>query len=232
MTELSLPVVHSQLTKSQRLAVTQDVLDEINKLAEDPRYGEEFLDVYMQQMAVLENAPNGNHARYVNAVKYFILVESGDSLTDAYIKIFPERIESRRRVNPEGYMKVVNGESSRFNSSHMVSEIRKMATVPVQLIHRHLLHEAILEQAELMRTARSEMVRQKAAATLITELKPTEEQQISVKVDDGSASVIEELRKATEALAISEHQAVMAGVPMRQIAESTIIEVDCEEIDD
>ncbi len=232
MTELSLPVVHSQLTKAQQLTVTQDVLDEINKLAEDPMYGEEFLDVYMQHMAVLEDAPNGTHARYVNAVKFFILVESGESLTDAYVKIFPERVDSRRRANPDNYMRIVNGEASRFNASHLVSEIRRIATVPVQLIHRHLLHEAILEQANLMRTARSEMVRQKAAATLITELKPTEEQQISVKVDDGSSSVIEELRKATEALAAREHQAVMAGVPMKQIAESTIIEAECEEIDD
>ncbi len=232
MTELSLPVVHSQLTKTQRLTVTQDVLDEINKLAEDPLYGEEFLDVYMQHMAVLENAPNGNHTRYVNAVKYFILVESGESLTNAYIKLFPERIDSRRKANPDNYMRIVNGEASRYNSSHMVNEIRRLATVPVQLIHRHLLHEAILEQAKLMRSAKSEMVRQKAAATIITELKPTEEQQIRVKVDDGSSSVIEELRKATEALAASEHQAVMAGVPIKQIAETDIIEVEYEEVDD
>ena len=232
MSELSLAVVHSQLSKSQKNVVTQEVLDELNHIAQDPQYGEEFLDVYLEHMAVLENNPTATHQRYINAVKFFTLVESGESLTDAYVKVFPERLDQRKEANPENYMRTINGEASRFNSSAMVNQIRKIATASVKLIHRHILHEAILTQAELMRTARSEMVRQKAAATLITELKPDEEQQISINVNDGSASVIEELRQTTEKLAAAEFQFIQAGGSLKQIAESDIIDVTPTEEDD
>ena len=118
----------------------------------------------------------------------------------------------------------MNSEASRYNKSVLVNEIRRVACVPVQLIHRHLLHEAILETAHIMRHAKSDMVRQKAAATLIAELKPPEDQQINIKVNDGSSSIIEELRKATEALAAEEYRAVRAGRPMKDIAESNTID--------
>lgn len=77
-----------------------------------------------------------------------------------------------------------------------------------------------------MRTSRSDMVRQKAGATLISELKPTEDQTININVDDGSKSVIQELREATEKLAAAERRSVDAGVPMRDIANSNIIEAE------
>jgi hypothetical protein len=72
------------------------------------------------------------------------------------------------------------------------------------------------------------MVRQKAGATLIAELKPTEDQTININVDDGSKSAIQELREATEKLASAERRSVDAGVPMRDIANSVIIEGEIE----
>jgi len=68
------------------------------------------------------------------------------------------------------------------------------------------------------------MVRQKAGATLIAELKPTEDQTININVDDGSKSAIQELREATERLAAAERRSVDVGVPMRDIANYKIIE--------
>ena len=121
-----------------------------------------------------------------------------------------------------------SAEASRFNKTRLVNDVRRMSAIPIQLIHRHILHEAILSQAHLMRTSRSDMVRQKAGATLIAELKPTEDQTININVDDGSKSAIQELREATEKLASAERRSVDAGVPMRDIANSVIIEGDFE----
>ena len=183
----------------------------------------------------MADAPRNNHKQYMCAVKFFSLVEAGNSLTDAYVKVFPERFDRRaegnRSKDPDEVKQLLRGEASRYNASRLVNEIRKVATIPVQLIHRHLLHEAILENARLMTGARSEMVRQKAADTLIRELKPSEDQVLSIKVDDGSTSVIEELRRATQELAAEQHQAVLAGVPMKQIAGSKIYTPDVEVIE-
>jgi len=228
--DVSVELVTSQLRPRQQLLITEETIEEIQKLAEDPDYGEEFLDCYVDHLNVLKDNPKRNHDNYLEAVKFFSLVEGGNSLTDAYIKVFPHRFSKRTRGS--GDKKIMRGEASRYNNTQLVNEIRKVATIPVQLIHRHLLHEAILSQAKLMRTAKSEMIRQKAGEVLIRELKPTEDQVISVKVDDGSKSVIEELRQAAENLAIAEDRSGRAGVPIKQIAESVIIEGTAEVVDE
>ena len=231
-TELTLDFVQSQLPARQRSWVDDEIVKEIQKLADNPDYGEEFIDSYIDHLNVLGNNSRYTHKRYLQAVKFFSLVEAGNSLTDAYIKVFPERYRDRRRnsSDPDQDKSIMRQEASRFNKSQMLAEIRMAATIPVQLIHRHLLHEAILESAELMRTAKSELVRQKAAATLITELKPQEDQVLKIDVQDGARSVIEELRIATEKLASAEHQSVQAGIPLKQIADARIIEGEYEEL--
>jgi hypothetical protein len=233
-TGLSLETVASQLSPKQRLLVTEETLDEINKLATDPDYGEEFLDSYLTHLNVLKDAVRADHRQYLNAIKFFTLVESGNSLTDSYIKVFPERFDKRRQNFPKEEQKkdIMRSEASRFNRSVLVNEIRKVAAIPVQLIHRHLLHEAILEQANLMKNARSEMVRQRAGATLITELKPTEDNVLNVKVEDESGNVIKDLREAVISLAAREREAILAGVPLKDIAESDIIDVTPETLEE
>jgi len=237
--ELTLATVHSQLTKQQQLLINDETIDEVNKLAADPDYGAEFLESYLDHLNVLADSPRNTPQQYLRAVKFFSLVEAGNNLTNSYIKVFPERYEARRRNNSDEEARdAIRGEASRYNGSKMVNEIRKIATIPVQLIHRHLLHEAILENAKLMTGAKSEMVRQKAADTLIRELKPAEDQVLNVKVDDNTTSVISELQKATQELAAQQHEAVKAGLPMSQITaariyskEDDIIDVEPEEVD-
>ena len=232
--ELSLDLVQSQLKPQQRLTVSQETLDEINELAQNPDYGPEFLDAYLDHLNIFKDNPKRSHTQYLSAIKFFSLVEAGNSLTDSYIKTFPQRFDDRKQNYPfdERDKSIMRGEASRYNNSMLVNEIRKVAAIPVQLIHRHILHEAILEQAVLMRTAKSEMVRQKAGATLITELKPQEDQVLNVKVEDGTTSVIDDLRKAAEALAAAEFKSVQAGVPLVDIANSDIITVEHEVLEE
>jgi len=232
MTELSLDFVQSQLPKQQQLLVGQETVDEINKLATDPDYGEEFLTAYKDCLNVLSDSPKNSHRQYLQAMKFFSLVEVGNSLTDAYIKVFPERYDARLRNNPGADKSIMRGEASRFNSNRMVTEIRRVASTPVQLVHRHLLHEAILETANLMKNARSEMVRAKAADTLIRELKPGEDTTLNVKVDDNTTSIIDELHKATKNLAAEQYKSVMAGVPLKSIQASRLLDKDEEEVID
>jgi len=226
--ELTLDLVQSQMRPNQRLTISEETVEEIQKLAESPDYGQEFLDCYLDHLNIFKENPQRSHTQYLHAIKFFSLVEAGNSLTDAYIKLFPQRYEDRKQnYAPDDRKKeIMRGEASRYNNSMLVNEIRKVAAVPVQLIHRHLLHEAILEQAHLMRNARSEMVRQKAGACLIAELKPTEDQVLKVEVEDNTTSVIDQLRKAAEDLAGAEHSRVAAGVPLKDIAESKIIEAE------
>ena len=232
--ELTLEVVHSQMRPTQRATISEETVHEIQRLASDPEYGEEFLDCYLDHLNVFKDNPNRSHTQYLNAIKFFSLVEAGNSLTDAYIKLFPHRFTDRQANYPpeERTKAIMRGEASRFNNSMLVNEIRKIAAVPIQLIHRHTLHKAILVQADLMENAKSEMVKQKASACLIEQLKPLEDQVLKVEVDDNTTSVIDELRKATEKLAAAEYQSCNAGVPLKDLANRSIIEGEAIEVDE
>ena len=228
---LSLEVIQSQLP--QKHLVDETVVEEINRLAEDPDYGPEFLQSYLDCLSIMQDAPQNNHTQYLNAMKFFSLIEAGNTLKDAYIKVFPDRYDARHKTYPdeETRDKIIRGEASRYNASKLVSEIKRVATIPVHLVHRHLLNEAIIQTANMMLNARSEMVRQKAADTLIRELKPNEDAAVQVGVTAETKSVIDELRNATKELAAAQKEAVLAGVPMKQIAAARIFENDDEIID-
>lgn len=231
-TELTLSAVQKQIGKLGEHLVNEQTLEEVKRLVDDPEYGEEFVDSYLTHLNIMRDFHTQDHRHYLNALKFFTLVESGNNLTNAYAKVFPERLAEREKNHPgKGYEKI-RSEASRYNGTKMVNEIRRVAGISVKLIHRHLLHEAILQQADLMHNARSEMVRQKAGATLIAELRPDDEHQINIKVDDGSSSVIDELRKAAERLAAAERQSVSAGIPLRDIANSNIIEGESSTVED
>lgn len=229
--DLTLDLVQSQLKPRQRLLVDEETVAEIQKLADDPDYGPEFLDSYLDHLNILKEMPSRNHNQYLHAMKFFTLVQSRNSLTDAYIKTFPQRWIDRQKNHSNPKKKIMRGEASRYNGSMLVSEIRRVAAIPVQLVHRHLLHEAILVTAKLMTSARSEMVRAKAADTLIRELKPSEDQTINVEVGDGSRSIIEELSKVTKELASAQYKKVIEGTPLKEIAASKLVRED-EEIEE
>jgi len=229
--ELTLSQVKAVLPHRQAKLVTQDTIDEINKLARDPEYGVDFLDLYRDHLNILVQDQRRNSDKYLQAIKFFYLVEGGLTLTDAYILVFPERFEARMASKKDFVKADITSEASRFNATKMLNDIRKAATVPIQLIHRHTLYEAIAVEANIMRTAKSELVRQKAAAHLIDVLNPIEEQTLNIQVEDGSKSAIEELRLATSRLASAQFDRIHSGTPVKDIAESVVVTIEAERVE-
>jgi len=226
--ELTLEIVQSQMKPAQRGTISEETVSEIQKLAEDPDYGEEFLDCYLDHLNIYKENPNRSHTQYLNAIKFFSLVEAGNSLTDAYIKLFPQRYTDRQQNYPaeERLPSIMRGEASRFNSSVLVTEIKRVASVPVQLIHRHTLHAAIAVQVDLMVNAKSDMVKQKASATLIEKLMPLEDTTINVKVENDGVSMIDELKKAADELARVTNERVVGGMSLDSVSKSKIVEAE------
>jgi len=207
--------------------LTEDTYEEIKKLEEDPDYGEEFIDAYATYFYVLDRG-KWSTKKYMAAMKYFILVEQGMPQVDAYIKTFPERL-ANRHARDQGRDNM-HGEASRYNNSPLVTEIRKVAGIGIQLTHRHLLLEALDRTADLMRSARSEVVKQKAAETLIRELKPTEDTKIQLDIGLDMKDSLADIRKATEELALAQLQSIQAGKAVKEIAEMHVIDADIEEV--
>ena len=219
---LSLEVLQDSLGKKKGNLINQDTVDELSRLVDDPDYGEEFVDAYKQYFNVLDKNGAWSTPKYMNAMKFFILIESDHSIVDAYVKVFPERLEARHARGES--KRDIGGEASRYNASALVNEIRKVATIGIKLTHRFMLTDALDVTHKLMNDRNvSPAVRQKAAETLIRELKPDDKTEISIEIKN-DVSAIDELRKATEALVLEQRRSIEAGIAVKYIAESKIIE--------
>jgi hypothetical protein len=223
--KLELEVIRELLPDKKKKKVTQEVVDTINKLVSDPDYGEELAENYVNFIGVMREKHRFSLEQYQRAVMFYTLIESGVAQIHAYMQVFPDRVAYRKKLYPERTVtEDLMHESSRFNRSMLVMEIRKLDTISVKLIHRSLLHEAVLKQATLMRTAKSELVQQKASETLIRELKPEEDTTINLNLGDGTSKVLQELRAATQALAHEQFARITKGTPVKMIAESKIVQ--------
>lgn len=228
---LELEVLQEQLGKKGKL-ITQDVVDELNKLEEDPDYGFEFTDYYVRYFNILEKNNQWTTPKYMNALKFFSLVESNHSLVDAYVKTFPERLEARLA---RGQRKQdMGGEASRYNASELVNEIRKVARIPVELTNYHSFQAAIRRSVELMNDPEvSPAVQQKAAETLIRELKPKEDATVNIKVgmSDEAKSQQAKLVDHIGQIALQQQKMLAAGMSISEIQKlnvqiSTAIDVE------
>jgi len=227
--KLDLEVLQSQLSNRNKNMINEGTVEELKKLLDDPDYGEEFVDCYRDHFNILDSNAKYTSAAYMSAVKFFTLLESDRSIVDAYCLVFPERL--KRRLDRGQTKSDITGEASRYNKTDIVNELRKVAGIPVNLLYRHVLHEAILSQADIMRNAKSDMAKQKAGECLIRELKPADDKVLNIKVDDGSKSAIQALQEATEALVIKERRSIESGTPITDILEAKIIKDEDAEVE-
>lgn len=214
---LTLELVQNVVPKSYRKLVDQETVDTINKLTEDPDYGEEFKNSIITHTSILDGTNNWSLKQYVDGVKFYSLTAAGLSQVDAYCKVFPERLQSRL---DRGQSKVdMNGEASRFNSTDLVNKIRQQALVPLHLVNQGTTQLAINTLTDLMLKGRSEVARVSAATALLKELRPPEAQQVDLKIglnDDARAA---QERQNQQLLEIAENQRrlLQAGVPLAEI---------------
>ena len=227
MNDVTVDVLKNVVPKKYKKFIDEDIVDEINKLSNDIDYGEQFKEDFVTYANVLEHNANWSVTKYRDAIKFFSLTQQGTTILDSYCKVFPDRLAARMaNGNSKGDM---SGEASRYNSSELVNKIRQQALVPLHLVNQGLLQRAINETAKLMVSSRSDMVRQKAAETLIRELKAPESTKIELDIGIKSTDSIEELRKATEELVLAQMKSIEAGVAVKVIAESTIIDAEVED---
>jgi len=224
--QLTVELLKGVVPKKYARFVADDLVNELNLLIGDQEYGEQFKEEFLTHANVLEQNSNWSLTKYTNAVKFFSLVQQEMSLVDAYCVVFPDRLKARYA---RGESKLnMGGEASRFNSSELVNKIRQQALVPLHLVNQSLLQRAINKQAELMMHAKSEMVQQKASETLIRELRPPETSKIELDIGIQHTDTIADLRKAAEELVNAQHSSILAGVQVKEIANSRIIDAEIE----
>lgn len=211
--------LQGSMPKKFRHNVTDEMISFINATE-----GDEFRDVYKENLVGFADVIESGRYKmtdYINAVKFVSYKLIGDSNTIAYAKTFPDRYQ--RLVDKNTPMKTIASFSTAYNKGDLVHKILERTLVPVHILNMDIHQEAINTQADLMRSAKSETVRQKAAECLIMQLKAPEAAKIEVDVSYSNSS-IDELRETTRALAQQQLKMIQSGaVTAEHVAHSDII---------
>jgi len=225
--KLTVTQLQGTLPSNLKKYVTQEMVDVINDV-EDGDFREHYRNNVLSFSSVLREGKYKT-LDYINAVKFVSYKLLGDSNTLAYSKTFPERYQ--RLVDKGITGKNIASYSTAYNRGELVNKIMEQTLIPVHILNMDLHQEAINTQAELMRTARSETVRQKAAECLITQLKAPETAKVEVDVNYND-DVIGDLRATTRALAQQQLKMIQAGhMSAQEAAHSDIIARKVDELE-
>lgn len=213
--------------KRFRKHITDKVVDIINSEA-DSELRRVFRDNALTYSSVL-SAGKYSLTAYVNAVKFVSLRLIGDKASTAYSKVFPDRYQNL--VNKGASGSYIASFADNYSKTGLITKIMEQTMVPTHILNAGVYQEAINTQAELMRTAKSELVRQKAAESLISNL--TAPTAAKVEIDIGySNDVVEDLRNTTKALAQQQLKMILNGQSSAtEIAHSEIIAKRVEPIE-
>lgn len=205
--------------KRFRKHLTDEVIDIINS-EPDSELRRVFRDNALTYASVLTTG-RYSLAAYINAVKFVSLKLMGDKSSTAYSKVFPDRYQSL--ITKGASASYIASFADNYSNNALVVKIMEQTLVPTHILNAGIYQEAINTQAELMRTAKSELVRQKAAESLMSNLAAPAS--TKVEIDIGySNDIVEDLRNTTRALAQQQLKMIMNGqASAKEIAQSEIL---------
>ena len=187
-----------------------------------------FRDNTLTYASVLKTGKHSLSA-YVNAVKFVSLRLMGDKASTAYGKVFPDRLQSL--IGKNATASEIASFADNYGKTGLITKIWEQSMVPTHILNAGIYQDAINVQADLMITAKSEMVRQKAAESLITNLGAPVTAKVEIDVTHKDDS-LDELKAETKRLADIQLRMIMTGQSTAtEVAQSNILPAPTEVID-
>ena len=211
-------VMPKQLTSS----VSQEMVDEVNRLLVDPQLAQNYRENLLSYTSVMQDG-KFKISQYLDAVRYVSFKLLGSSNLQAYIKTFPDRYQNW--INNGVSDKDISAYVAGYNKTKLVNLIFAQTLVPSHVLNADLYQKALNVQAALMNDPNvSPKVRTDAANSLLTHLKAPEVAKIELDIGVKENSAIEELRAATLALAAQQRSNIALGsATVKGVAHSKII---------
>lgn len=207
MSELSVVAVRDLLPSRSSVEFVQSTTETLNKLISDsdPEFRQNFRDNIIGFSSVFQSGKY-KLSDYANAVKFVCHRMSNMTFGEAYRRTFPDRYS--KMVQEGKTEKAISSHVSAYSNNKMVIALLEQAAVPVYLANADIFQEAINVQAALMRASGSDLVKQKAADSLMSHLRPPETAKLSVDVTVNQSDVLSELREVSRELAKAQLQAI------------------------
>lgn len=228
--KLSKQQLQDALPKQMRNSVSDALVDQVNDLLQDPELALNYKENLLNYTKVMQEG-KFKLVDYLNAVRYVSHKLLGDSNTEAYSKVFPDRIAE---FQAKGYPpKKISSYVSAYNSNKMVTTIYGYTLTPVHILNAHHFQEAVNTQVELMRTSQSDKVRTDAANSLLNHLKRPETHKMELDITHKEDDTIKDLRENIQQLSQMQRQMISQGQSnARTIAHAQLVQPEVEEDED
>lgn len=191
-----------------RNSVSQQMLDNLNAISQDPIHAENIRNNFVSYTRVLQEG-KFKLEDYLNAVTYVSFKLMGFNNEEAYAKTFPHRYAALLAKNTS--KKDIGSYVSAFHKGKLVNLIMEQCLTPTWVLNQDLFQKALNKQAELMMTASSEKVQMEAAHSLLTHLQRPKENNFQVNINQTEHSGMKEMREMMAGLAQQQKEIIAEG---------------------
>lgn len=225
MSDLTVDIVKKVMPGRLRGAITQELVDRINTISNDPILTDEIKKNFIGYTGILQDGKYKTED-YLNAVVYVSYKLMGYSNLDSYIKTFPQRYQVL--VSKGLPQKDIAAYVTAYNRGKLVNKILEQTLVPTWVLNQDIYQKAINTQAELL-NSKNEKVRFMAADSILTHLAKPEKAGPLVNIEMNQNTGIEDLRETLVKLAEVQQDLIKQGkATTEQIAEQKIIEAEVD----
>ncbi len=227
---LTVDQIKACIPKGANVTLTDSMVDEINNILASDEYAEEYRNNLLTYTSVLLN-PKYKVVDYFNAVRFVTCKAMGDTNLVAYAKVFPDRLDRLRMAGKSE--KDISAYTSAYAANQIVVKLTEQSMMPLHIVNNDKRQMAINVLSDIMLDLKQATKnRLEAADRLLAHLAPPKEAKLEINLGQRQASVISELRDATQELVEQQRQLMSSGAyTARQMAESKLI-IDGEIIDD
>lgn len=227
--KLTLDGVRACMPTRFKRTITQDFVDDLNDLVDDPEVRDHFRESLLGYSNVLQD-PRYKITDYIHAVRYVSFKLLGYTNQESWIRTFPERYQ--RLVDQKKSSAHIRATVSNYNRNEIVNKIIEQTLVPTHVLNNDIHQKAINELAMLMMGAKSELARVQAGTALLTHLKQPETTKLKLDVEVTADDTLRQLKEATTALARKQREKIIEGsLTPEEAAESRLIQGKSERVD-
>ena len=213
--------------------ITDDLVSRLNMIIlDEPEVGNLISENFLTYGRVL-NSGKFSIEKYLNAVKFCSYKMMNMSNIDSYKNTYPERAERLRErymdvegLTQEEFHQKLSTYVSSVANSKLVTTILSQVQIPTKILNMGLLQEAINVEATLMRSARSEIVKEKAANTLIQYLGQEEDNKIQIDIGYKKDDIIDQYEQAMKNMVEEQLAQIHKGADVKQIANVRTVEAE------
>lgn len=221
-------IVKSYLPNNLKSFVSDELVDKLNRLSEEPEAEKEIRQNFISYTNVLTEG-RFKLDDYLNAVTYVTFKLRGYNNREAWKRTFPEKWNEYYHVR-KIELKDIDSLIASYSKGKLVNLILEQTVIPVWLYNQDAYQEAINTQVRLMRTAQSERVQMMAADSLLNHLKkPEAAAESKLNININATSVIDDLKDNIKKLAETQRGLIESGMTAKEVAEQEIVDAEYTE---